>query len=137
VHGVNANTKENDRSIITALGRVGSFDILTSIAIFRHLVYPRSGNVDYPQIDKLINIASKAIILGMFPYLWIIAFTLVALTLTLTHLLLSHVLPNSRAVAGLERLSPKMEDLVRWVKARYVRVPETLRWVLERCYFSL
>lgn len=29
----------------------------------------------------------------MFPYLWVIAFTLVALTLTVAHLLLSHVLP--------------------------------------------
>jgi hypothetical protein len=64
-------------------------------------------------------------------------FTLVALTLTVTHLLLSHVLPNSRVVADLERLSPKMENLVRWIKAWYTRVPETLRWVLERCYFPL
>jgi hypothetical protein len=137
MHDVNANTKDSYRSTLMALGRVGSFDILTSIIIFRHLVYPRSDDDDYPHIDKLINIASKTILLGMFPYLWIIAFTLVALTLTVTHLLLSHVLPNSRVVAELERLSPKMENLVRWVKARYARVPETLRWVLERCYFPL
>lgn len=120
-----------------AFGRVGPFDILTSIIIFRHLVYPQSGNDDYPHLDKLINVASKTILLGMFPYLWIIAFTLVALALTVTHLLLSRVLPNSRAVTALERLSPMMENLVRWVKARHARVPETRRWVLERCYFPL
>lgn len=137
VHGVNASTKDSDRSILTALRRVGSFDIFTSIIILQYLVYPRSGNDDYPRLDKLINIASKAILLGMFPYLWIIAFILVALTLTVAHLLLSRVLPNSRVVTTLERLSPAMENLVRWVKARYARAPETLRWVLERCYFPL
>jgi hypothetical protein len=137
VHGVNANTKASDRSILMALGRVGPFDILTSIIIFRHLVHPRSGNDDYPHIDKLINIASKTMLLAMFPYLWIITFALVALTLTVAHLLLSSVLPNSRAVVALERLSPMMENLVRWVNVRYARAPESLRWVLERCYFPL
>jgi hypothetical protein len=137
VHGVNARTKDSDRSVLTALGRVGPFDILTSIIILQHLVYPRTDNDDYPHLDKLVNIASKTILLGMVPYLWIIAFTLVALTLTVAHLLLSRVLPNSRVVTALERLSPAMENLVRWVKARYARVPETLRWVLERCYFPL
>jgi hypothetical protein len=137
VHGVNASTEDSDRSILMAFGRVGPFDILTSIIIFRHLVYPQSDNDDYPHLDKLVNVASKTILLGMFPYLWIIAFTLVALTLTIAHLLLSRVLPNSRAVTALERLSAMMENLVRWIKARYARVPETRRWVLERCYFPL
>lgn len=137
VHGVNARTKDSDRSVLTALGRVGPFDILTSIIILQHLVYPRSGNDDYPHLQKLINIASKTILLGMFSYLWIIAFTLVALTLTVAHLLLSRVFPNSGIVTALERLSPTMENLVRWIKARYARVPETLKWALERCYFPL
>jgi hypothetical protein len=121
VHGVNARTKDSDRNILTALGEVGPFDILTSIIILQHLVYPRSGNDNYPHLEELINIASKVILLGMFPYLWIIAFTLVALTLTVAHLLLSRVLPNSRVVTALERLSPTMENLVRWVKARYAQ----------------
>jgi hypothetical protein len=137
VRGVDANTKESNRSIIAALDRVGSFDILTSIIIFRHLVYPRSGNVNYSQIDKLINIASK----DHHPRYVLVpmdhCFHIGSAGTTLAHLLLSHILSNSRAVADLERLSPKMEDLVRWIKAQYARVPETLRWVLERCYFSL
>ena len=137
MHGVNASTKDSDRSILTALGRVGPFDILTSVIILQHLVYPRSDNDDYPHLDRLANVASGTILLGMFPYLWIIAFTLVALTLTVAHLLLSRVLPDSRVVTALERLSPAMENLVRWVKARYARAPETLRWVLERCCFPL
>jgi hypothetical protein len=137
VHGVNTNTKDRDRSSLMAFGRLGPFDTFASMLIFQHLVYPRSGNDDYPYLDTLIDVASKTVLLGMLPYLWIIAFAFVALILTVAHLLLSRVLPNSRAVTALESLSPKMEDLVRWVKARYAKLPQTWRWILERCYFPL
>jgi hypothetical protein len=137
VHGVNINAKNTDKNPLASLGRLGPFDTLASIVIFQHLVYPRGGNDDYPHLDTFINVASKTLILGVIPYLWIVAFAFAALTLTVAHLLLSRILPNSRVVTALQSLSPKMEDLVRWVKARYARAPETLRCIFERCYFPM
>jgi hypothetical protein len=59
VHSVNINAKDKDKSPLASLGRLGQLDTLTGIVIFQHLVYPRSGNDDYPYLETLIDIASK------------------------------------------------------------------------------
>ena len=139
VHGININNPflAVSTRFPQTLGRIGPFDTLAATIIFQQIVYTRSMSAEHPQLATLGRIAASAMLVGWMPFLWLLIIVPMAVLLTLTHLAMRGVAPDSRLTESLQSFSAQLESTVLWVKTQYKRLPDMARWVLGKAYFAL